>query len=249
MHHGTQKIIRLPLILLGVFVCCPTIVQAVDDDGILVPGDPNDYVVLSDLTNSQRSSVSVGDKVFSVFSYSNSGDMPAATEINVFGFQDADDNYGLTLQGGFLDNPGDDVGSSATLNFKVGVSDEGQQQGRRISDAHLFLEGSGVPQDSEISVDESFEDASETLRVFDSDVGGQPDLQLSDWVDFSETALDHDVTLLISALTAEEADLPAHASVIDLSFSQIVVPEPSAALLVMCAAVFCGAGRFHRSSR
>ncbi|MCH7752303.1 MAG: hypothetical protein IH898_09140 [Planctomycetes bacterium] len=245
MHHGTQTTTRYALILFGIYLCCcsPAVLHAQDDDGNLVPGDSNDFVVLADLLTGPVTNVTVGDKVFSMFSYSSAGDMPAATEINVFGFQDPDDNFGLTLQGAFLDNPGDPNGSSATLEFDVTVSDEGQQLKRVISDAHLFLGGSGVPADSEISVDESFQNASETLQVFSSTIGGQSANQLSDWVDFSETATSRQVTALLSALTAEEANLPARASAIDLSFSQ-VIPEPSAALLLMCAGVAFGAGRF-----
>jgi len=245
MQYGTQTTTRYTLIFFGVCLCCcgPAVLYAQDVDGNLVPGDSNAFVVLADLLTGQVSTVTVGDKVFSMFSYSSTGDMPAATTINVFGFQDPDDNFGLTLQGAFLDNPGDVTGSSATLEFDVTVSNEGQQLGRAISDAHLFLGASGVPADSNISVDESFQNASETLRVFSSTIRGFATTQFSDWVDFSETATSRQVTVLISALTAEEADLPARATVIDLSFSQIV-PEPSAALLLMCAGVTFAAGRF-----
>ena len=245
MHHGTQTTTRYAFILFGIYLCCcsPAVLHAQDDDGNLVPGDSNDFVVLADLLTGPNTNVTVGDKVFSVFSYSSTGDMPAATDINVFGFQDPDDNFGLTLQGAFLDNPGDVTGSTATLNFDVTISDEGQQLGRVISDAHLFMGGSGVPEDSEFRVDESFQNASETLRVQSINVGGLLGHNFSDWVDFSETATSRQVTALISALTAEEANLPARASAIDLSFSQ-VVPEPSTALLLMCAGVAFGAGRF-----
>ena len=245
MHHGTQTTTRYAFILFGIYLCCcsPAVLHAQDDDGNLFPGDSEDFVVLADLLTDPNTNVTVGDKVFSMFSYSSTGDMPAATAINVFGFQDPDDNFGLTLQGAFLDSPGDVTGSSATLEFDVTVSDEGQQLERVISDAHLFLEGSGVPADSEFSVDESFQNASETLQVFSSTIGGQSVNQLFDWVDFSQTATSRQVTALISALTAEEANLPARATAIDLSFSQ-VIPEPSTALLLMCAGVAFGAGRF-----
>lgn len=244
MHHGTQTTTRYAFILFGIYLCCcsPAVLHAQDDDGNLVPGDSTDFVILADLLD-PNTNVTVGDKVFSMFSYSSTGDMPAATDINVFGFQDPDDNFGLTLQGAFLDSPGDVTGSTATLNFDVTISGEGQQLGRVISDAHLFMGGSGVPEDSEFRVDESFQNASETLQVFSSTIGGQSANQLSDWVDFSQTATSRQVTALISALTAEEANLPARATAIDLSFSQ-AVPEPSAALLLMCAGVTFAAGRF-----
>jgi len=247
MHHGTQTTTHYAFILFGIYLCCcsPAVLHAQDDDGNLVPGDSNDFVVLADLLTDPNTNVTVGDKVFNMFSYSSTGDMPAATEIKVFGFQDPDDNFGLSLHGVFLDDRGDVTGSTATLNFDVTISDEGQQLGRVISDAHLFLGGSGVPADSKISVDESFQNASEALRVFSSTIRGFATTQLFDWVDFSETATSRQVTTLISALTAEEANLPARATAIDFSFSQIV-PEPSTALLMMCAGVTFAAGRFRR---
>ena len=248
MHQRTLETIRYVLILTGISLCCfsSTALYAGDDERVLVPGDSNDFVVLSDLVSGQVPSVTVGDKLFSVFSYSNIGDMPAAADINVFGYQDPDDNFGLTLQGAFLDNPGDPNASTATLGFDVTVSAVGQQLGRVISDAHLYLSGPGLPDESEVSVDESFQNASETLRVFQSTIGNETGSQLSDWVDFSETSTSRQVTALITALVAEGAILPARASAIDLSFSQIVVPEPSASLLLMCAGVIAGAGRSRR---
>ncbi len=250
MYDRTKTTIRYA-IFFGFSLCCcfgTTALHAGDDDRILVPGDSNDYVVLDDLITGEVPTVTVGDKVFSVFSYNSAGDMPAATNINVFGFQDPDDHYGLTLQGAFLDNPGDPNSSTATLQFEVTVSGEGQQQGRVISDAHLYMSGAGVPDESEIRVDESFQNASETLQVFQSTIGNEAGSQLSDWVDFAETSTSRQVTALISALAARAAIVPARVSAIDLSFSQIVVPEPSAAMLLMCAGVVAGAGRLRRQA-
>jgi hypothetical protein len=247
MNHKTQNTLRYALILtaisLGWFGSNP--LHALYNDGDLVPGDSNDYVVLADLVNDPNRAVTVGDKVFSIFSYSRTGDMPAAIDIKVFG-RDLDDNFGFGLQGAFLDNQQDPNGSTATLGFDVTVSDEGQQQGRTISDAHLYMSGSGVQDNSEISVDESFQNSSETLRVFQSTIGNEAGSQLSDWIDFGETSTGRQVTVRIAALTAQGSILPARASAIDLTFSQIVVPEPSAALLLMCAGVIAGAGRPRR---
>lgn len=249
MHNRIHTTIRFAFVFFGVSLCCcfgPAVLRAEDTDGVLVPGDSDDFVILSDLLTGQVPTVTVGDKVFSVFAYSNAGDMPVATNINVFGFQDPDDHYGLTLQGTFLDLPGDPNGSSATLQFTVTVSGAGQRLGHVISDAHLFISGVGTPADSEVSVDESFQNANEMLRVYQSTIGNEAGSQLSDWIDFSETSTSRQVTALISALTAQGANLPARTTAIDFSFSQTVVPEPSAALLLMCAGVFVGAGRLRR---
>jgi hypothetical protein len=245
MHDKLLITFRFALIFTVLFVGCfnSNALHAQDDDGDLVPGDSNDYVVLSDLVSGEVPVVTVGDKVFSVFSYSNAGDMPAAANINVFGFQDADDHFGLAFHGAFLDLPGDPNGSSALLNFDVSVSDEGQQLRRVISDAHLYMSGPGIPDNSEISVDESFLNTSETLRVFKSSLGNDPVDYLSDWIDFSETSTSRQVSALISAITGQGEIQPARTSAIELTFSQTVVPEPSTALLLICAGVMAGAGR------
>jgi hypothetical protein len=217
--------------------CGQTVLQAEDTDGNLVPNDPNDFVILTGLLTGQVPSFTVGDKEFSMFSYTNAGDMPAAADVKVFGFQDLAGNFGFSLQGVFWDFGGDEVASAATLAFDVGVSSQGQELGNVISDAHLFLGGTGLSLDeeSEVSVDESFTGASETLRVFSSTIGGTNQNKLSDFVDFSQTDTSLHVTVVIFATAAENADQPARASVIDLSFSQIVVPEPSSALLMLLA--------------
>ena len=171
--------------------------------------------------------------------------MPAADDIKVFGFQDPSDHFGLTLQGAFLDLPGDPNYSVADLNFKVEVSEEGQLQMRVISDAHLYLGGVGIPDQSEFRVDESFQNAAETLEVFQSSVGNEVGSQLSDWVDFAQTSTSRQVQVVISAMAASTAFTPARASAIDLSFSQTVIPEPSTAML-LALGTFVGVGHKRR---
>jgi len=246
MNHRILQTIRHTVFALGVSLCCSlnsTALYAGGDDVVLDPGDSNDSVILSELVDGDVTSVTVGDKKFSVFSYSSVGNMPAASEINVFGFQDQDQNFGLSLHGVFFDLPGDPNESSALLDFNVMVTEEGQQQGYVISDAHLFMVGTDLPDESEISIEESFQGANETLRVFQSTIGNEAGSQLSDWLDFSETSISRQVSLEIAALTDEQASQVAQTSVIDLTFSQVVVPEPSVAMLLMCAGVLTGAGR------
>ncbi len=236
----TLTIARRVLVLLALCFFCscgPSVLHAEDTDGNLDPNDSDDFVILTDLLTGQVPSVTVGDKKFSMFSYSPAGDMPAAADVKVFGYQDLAGNYGFSLHGVFWDFGGGDVVSEATLAFDVAVSSQGQAQGNVISDAHLFLGGSGLSLDeeSEVSVDERFAEASETLRVFSSTIGEPNQNKLFDFVDFSQTYPSLRVTAVISATAAESATQPAGASAIDLSFSQVAVPEPSSALLVLLA--------------
>ena len=210
----------------------------------LDPNDPNASVVLEELTTGQVPSITVGDKTFSLFSYTPAGDMPAAADINVLAFVDDDDNFGITLQGVFQDLPGGDA-SLATLEFDVTVSDEGQALGNLISDAHLFLQGSGVGADSEIRVVEEFNNTANTLATYDSTLGGNTQQQLFDGLDFTTTTLNLSAKLDISAISNDPSQ-PARATVIDVSFSQIVVPEPSSAVLLIIAGLGTVARRRNR---
>lgn len=236
----------LPAIgIIACFLAVPGMVHAQDTDENLVPGDSNDYVVLSELLTGQVPSVTVGDKKFSLFQYVPAGDMPAAADISVFGFQDGDGNYGLSLHGVFWDLGTDAMSSSATLEYEVDVNNEGQEPPKVISDAHLFLGGPGTGLQSDVSVEESFAQAMETLHVYSSTTVQPPEV-LSDWVDFSQTYPSLQVTALISAFSASPSQ-PARASIIDLSYSQTEVPEPSSALLVLLAGASAAIFRSRRS--
>ncbi len=203
----------------------------------LTPGDSGSTVILSDLLTGFVPGVKVGDKVFSQFSYSGNGDMPDSSVVSVFGFQDPDGNYGLSFHGAFIDFPGGEP-SQANLGFDVSVATDAQQQGWRISDAHLFMGGVGLGNESEISINESFAGVSQTLNVFSSTVTGQSGQTLSDWVDFDDPTPSLRVTKEIFAFAGQGTNLPARTTVIDQSFSQVQVPEPSAAMLMILASAW-----------
>jgi len=198
----------------------------------LTPNDPNQSVVLSDLLNGEFPGVVVGDKVFNQFFYSTlpNDDMPDPQDVNVFGFQDNDGNLGISFHGVFWDLPGGGP-SDALIRYTVGVSRDGLADGYRISDAHLFLEGVGVGDPNQnqmayVAVDESFQGINETLNGYASTLGGPKVQKLSDWVFFDELYTTLRVTKDILAYSGSD-DTPAVVSVIDQSFSQTMIPEPS----------------------
>jgi hypothetical protein len=183
----------------------------------LISGDPNDGVI-------------VGDKNMSGFVYSPIGDMPQASDIKVLGFQDPDGNWGLSFHGTFLDLPGGGI-SDALIRFVVNIDPAALAQGYRISDAHLFLNGVGVGSNSMFSVDESFSpDSNQTLSAFKSTINSG-DTKLSDSTVFSPPLKTLHVTKDILAIAAADGALPARATVIDQSFSQTIVPEPTSLVL------------------
>ncbi len=196
----------------------------------LVGLDPNssDSVKLSDLLDDTTDGVIVGDKIFDGFVYSTIGDMPMPEDVNVLGFTDLDGNYGISFHGAFIDMPGGGP-SDALIRFTVEVDDEAQARGWVISDAHLSIGGIGVGDDSVFTVDESFEGSNESLSVFASTLG-QGGQSLSDWTYFVPTVTKLRVSKDIFALAGENAIVPARATVIDQSFSQ--VPEPAALTLL-----------------
>jgi hypothetical protein len=189
----------------------------------LISGDPTDGII-------------VGDKTMSGFVYSPIGDMPAASDINVLGYQDPQGNWGVSFHGTFLDLPGGGI-SDALVRFVVNIDPTALQQGWRINDAHLFLNGVGVGPNSLFSVDESFSpDSNKTLSAFQSTINGGA-TKLSDSTTFDTPLTTLHVTKDILAIAAAEGALPARATVIDQSFSQIQVPEPASLMLLLVSLV------------
>jgi hypothetical protein len=196
-----------------------------------------DSVTLASLQTGQDMGIVVGDKIFTGFSYSRVGDMPAATDINVLGFRDLDGNWGVTFQGSFVDLPGG-TSSDAVIRFMVEVDNTQNTVPQVISDAHLFLGGVGLGDESFFSVDESFLGRNETLNTFASTLGPGPQTQqLSDQTDFAPTATKLTVTKDIFALAATDSAQPARGTVIDQSFSQEPIPEPMSMALAGLAGV------------
>lgn len=76
--------------------------------------------ILQDLIDAGSAIVS-GDKRFDNFSYLSTGDMPTADAINVVAITDANGNFGLRFQGGFIDLVGGSP-SNALITYRVTVT-------------------------------------------------------------------------------------------------------------------------------
>ncbi|MGI9427165.1 MAG: PEP-CTERM sorting domain-containing protein [Bythopirellula sp.] len=201
----------------------------------LEPNNSSQSVNLADLVSGQVMGVQVGDKTFTEFFYANlpGDDMPAAEEINIFGFQDENDNFGISIHGTFVDFPdAADTPSDALLRFTVEVSPEAAERGYRISDAHLFVGGIGLGDDSFFSVDESFQQNNQTMSAFATTLNGPREQKLSDWVFFDQLYERLRVTKDIFAF-AGDTNQVARTTVIDQSFSQEIIPEPATLGLFM----------------
>jgi len=78
----------------------------------------------------RQGTIQVGDKLFSNFTYSGTGQMPS--DVNVIGITDTAGNYGIRFQGGFSDAVGGGA-SDALITYTVTVLDPNFV----ITDAHM----------------------------------------------------------------------------------------------------------------
>jgi hypothetical protein len=234
-----RPIAAFALFATSMLVAAPTRAALID----LTPSNgvnSSSSVLLSDLISGAVTGVTVGDKIFTGFNYSFLGDMPAPVNVQVLGFKDPSGNWGVSFHGAFVDMPGG-ASSDAAIRFNVDIDPTFLARGFRISDAHLFLNGSGVGTDSLFTVDESFLENSKTLHAFVSTLGAGG-TQMSDATVFNPVVPTLHVTKDILAIAGPTAFLPARATVIDQSFSQSnVIPEPTTvvmSLLGLVASVF-----------
>jgi hypothetical protein len=207
--------------------CAASLIDLTPTNGV----NSSTSVSLGDLVSGEVMGISVGDKQFTGFNYSQTGDMPTATNVNVFGFKDPDGNWGITFSSNtFMDLPGGGP-SDALIRYIVQVDPANAQLGWRISDAHMFLGSPSVGPDSVFIADESFLQNNQTLHTFASTFG-PGGTQTLDQTTFDPILQKLNVTKDIFAFAGANSTQPAHAAAIDQSFSQSKVPEP--ATLVMC---------------
>ncbi|MCH7752304.1 MAG: PEP-CTERM sorting domain-containing protein [Planctomycetes bacterium] len=225
MHHNLLKYLAICCVGVAVSGTSADRAQANFVAFVHLQPDGSDSVVLSDLLNGEVPGVVVGDKIFSEFFYSTlpNDDMPDPENVKVFGFEDLEGNLGISFHGVFWDLP-DGGPSDALIRYTVEVSPDGLAEGLRISDAHLFLGGVSVGDNSFLAVDESFQGINQTLNTFVTTLGGTLNQNLDDEVFFGQLHTKLRVTKDILAFSGD-ANMPAVTRVIDQSFSQ--VPEPA----------------------
>jgi len=167
-------------------------------------------------------SIQVGDKLFSNFAYSSTGNMPASSGVNVNPFTDASGNFGLGFQGAFLDAIGGGS-STASITYTVTVLDPNLQ----ISDAHLSGNPAVLPDAGTGTMDVTeTSTAPGSLTIFDHNPGGN---RLTDSLVFGST---HPSLTVTTNIVGAAGTGVATLSLIDETFSQTrVVPEPASLVL------------------
>ena len=225
-------------ILFAVAACCTP-----------VCAEPISLAYLIDNYGSPEGSILVGDKLFDNFSYDTTGeDMPSASNVNISSWEDAAGNFGIQIQGAFLDLYDEDA-SDAVLGYRVTATDPN----KLISDAHI----QGNPSswagtalgDAIIEVVEIFSPEapnSQIQIVAISDKNGSQ-AQLFEDVYFDTPQRSLTVTKDILAY-AKDPYTKASISVIYQSFSQVEVPEPTGVVFLLSGLVLLCC-RVRRSGR
>lgn len=157
---------------------------------------------------------------FSNFVYSATGDMPSAMDVNILPIVDPDGNFGIRIQGAFLDTEGGGF-SDAGISFRVQVI-----EGALITDAHLYGDPTVIPDevaDGFVSVTETIGDQQMEIYAFsDPELGSK----FADWIYFEPTS---ELAIVVKDILAGATRGIAGVTVIDQTFS---VPEPGTLLLL-----------------
>ncbi len=175
----------------------------------------------------------VADKTFTSFTYSPTGEMPAATLVNVIGIQDDFGNYGIRFQGGFTDLASSPGASDALITYMVTAG-----PGFLISGAHLMGNPNVMGDVGAINVTETFlplgPGGEYTMEIFDDENVNMA--QLMDETFFVPPVQSLNVQKNILGI-AVEGGQSVTLSMVDQTFSQInvVIPEPISAVLLVSA--------------
>jgi len=191
-------------------------------------------VVFSTLANVPGATIVVGDKTFGGFTYTTTGDMPAASLVNVVPIQDDFGNFGIRFQGAFIDTAGAAGGSDALITYDVTAG-----ANRLISDAHLQGNPSRLGLFGSMSVTETFlplgANGEFTMKIYDDQNVNPP--KLVDSTIFTTPTKTLHVQKDILGLAKVNPNSPTAPSTVtlsfvDQSFSQIIIPEPATMALL-----------------
>jgi hypothetical protein len=191
-------------------------------------------VVFSTLANVPGATIVVGDKTFSSFTYTTTGDMPPAPLVNVIPITDNAGNFGIRFQGAFIDTTGAVGGSDALITYNVTAD-----ASHLISDAHLEGNPSRLGPLGSMSVTETFlplgANGQFTMKIYDDQNVNPPKLVDNTVFTTPVKTLSVQKDILgLAKVNPNSPDLPGTVtlSFVDQSFSQIVIPEPATMALL-----------------
>jgi len=194
-------------------------------------------VRLSDLISQSGKLVS-GDKEFSEFQYVATGDMPTAANVNVLTITDAQGNFGIRFQGGFVDMAdGPNLNSDALITYRVTSLDPNQLIATANVAANIATTGTGTG-----TITETFfpvlTGLTDVLRIPSSSNQLVNTLVLSTPV----RSLPVQKDVLLRAIGSQ-----VDVSFIDQTFGQVQVPEPTSLGLGLSGLLMLGAALRRRA--
>ena len=183
-----------------------------------------------------------GDKTFDNFSYLPTGDMPPASSVNVVAIQDNLGNFGIRIQGNFLDIATSLGGSDALVTFNVTAGPN-----RLISDVHMEGNPTLLGTFGSVSVVETFlpfcaDPVACRLKIYDDNSLSPPGVLTASTILPTPTKT-LPVQKDIAAYALPNPQNPtgqgqtATLSFVDQTFSQITIPEPATAALIVGGAL------------
>jgi len=187
-------------------------------------------------------SIVSGDKTFDAFTYLPTGDMPPATSVNVVAIQDDLGNFGIRIQGNFLDIAASAGGSDALVTFNVTAGPN-----RLISDVHMQGNPVLLGTFGSVSVVETFlpfcaDPVACVLKIYNDNSLSPPGVLTASTILPTPTKtlpVQKDIAAyaLANPQNPSGQGQTATLSFVDQTFSQIVIPEPATAALVLAGAL------------
>lgn len=176
-----------------------------------------------------------GDKTFTNFNYSFTGDMPPAVNVNVIPIMDDAGNFGVRFQGAFIDTTGVAGGSDALITYTVTAG-----PGRLISDAHIEGNPSRLGPLGSISVTDTFLPLNQVppyrMTIFDDQNLGVKMVDSTAFTPIKSLNVQKDI-LGLAKINPQDPGNPSTVTIsfVDQTYSQ--VPEPTVCLLASCAGI------------